>query len=588
MALVPPSLPKFHAFKSGSFYYLRTYTNTWDKEKGYPVKSNIKSIAKILGSNGPLGAIEWYDDFLCQFPKLKDFDASYVLNEITGKKEVRFVEKSASLPPTVNNVVGHFSIGASLVLNSLIHSDPIKKSLEIVFPTLWDKLLSLAYFMVLRGDLKSTHYASFAKHTALPCQDELNPCNISRIFHSIDENLVKSFLSTYLPMLEETCLFNKERFFAFDSTNSGTYGTFKNARFGHSKHDSDLPQLNCVMICDERTCRPLYYDIYNGAVPDVSATINHLQNLLHLGTKSFVAVMDRGYYSKDNLNELFTLGYHFLICLPVRKLKICDEVIDEAVRLFSTGDYYNDKYEQNMYHQVLEFVFKKDGKNIKRKLHIHVFEDVEESSAQIKNLQRRRERVKSYLKQNLELDEADKQFAQQYLIIDENNKNKIENNHEAYQEFCNRAGLFVLASDIIHDSNTAYRAYLNRQVVEDCFSSLKTRMNTKRYRVGSEESLIGKAFVEFIAISIYMLLDKRLDKKRAEGIKILYNSLPALLLELEGITKYVYEDGYEVINSPSLQQSHGLKLFGIKLPSGGYKNAKVAEANKVKSAGKPH
>lgn len=175
------------------------------------------------------------------------------------------------------------------------------------------------------------------------------------------------------------------------------------------------------MITDQKTGRPIFYNRFNGAIPDVSTVTSTFETLLHLGTRSFMAVMDRGYYSK------------------------------------------------------------------------------EKAGAFTKKLQKRRNEIIQMIKEGLTLDTNNKSFADVYLC--QNEDGSIGLNNQTFQEANKHAGVFVLVSDCVTDGKQAYYVYRDRRTVEECFSDLKVKMCCDRFRVSSEDSLVGKCFVEFIALS---------------------------------------------------------------------------------------
>jgi hypothetical protein len=72
--------------------------------------------------------------------------------------------------------------------------------------------------------------------------------------------------------------------------------------------------------------------------------------------------------------------------------------------------------------------------------------------------------------------------------------------------------LLVLVSDSVRDGKQAYYGYKDRRTVEDCFLDLKVKMCCDMFRTSSEDSLVGKCFVEFVALSLYMRMERDLRK----------------------------------------------------------------------------
>lgn len=79
-------------------------------------------------------------------------------------------------------------------------------------------------------------------------------------------------------------------------------------------------------------------------------------------------------------------------------------------------------------------------------------------------------------------------------------------------------------SDSVKNAEQAYQGYKSRSIVEECFKNLKVRMACNRLYLSCEESLPGKLFVQFIALTLYMRLLYTL-RKRKEQHKAGYQGL---------------------------------------------------------------
>ena len=137
-------------------------------------------------------------------------------------------------------------------------------------------------------------------------------------------------------------------------------------------------------------------------------------------------------------------------------------------------------------------------------------------------------------------------------------------------------------------ADVAYRAYSRRMCIEETFATLKTRMQLKRFRVSSEDSLCGKCFIEFIALTLYSFLYQRLEAAKKTEAEIPHHSLSGIMDELSGIKDYYFSDTHEhVINPLSKKQKMCLDIFKVKYPKS-YYDTELAEVNRRKQALKPH
>ena len=122
----------------------------------------------------------------------------------------------------------------------------------------------------------------YAQSHKLPCQDPLTPTSITRLFQSISKEDELNFFTKYIEELYCAHELPTRRFWALDSTSISTYAKLADAKFGHNKQNEDIPQINVLMITDQKTGRPIFYNRFNGAIPDVSTVTSTFETLLHL------------------------------------------------------------------------------------------------------------------------------------------------------------------------------------------------------------------------------------------------------------------------------------------------------------------
>lgn len=571
--------------------YVKSFDeNKWLPEKKYAIKTNTRTIGKINSGNGA-GLILFEESFLKSRPEYRDIAIVRYYDEEQKKWELRIEEDHSSEIITslkVNSkheVTDVISVGTYLLFTKLIEKDTLLESLKSVFPDTYKQLLSLAYYCLDECDFKSNRYALYAKEHKLPYQVPLTPAAITRLFQSVTEADELNFFSHYFESLYKASGTSRRRFWALDSTSISTYSKYLDAKFGHNKQEENIPQINIVLLTDQKTGRPLYYSRFNGSIPDISTVSFTFDNLLHIGARSFVAVMDRGYYSNDNLNEILSCGYHFLICVPLDKVDTFKDVLLEAAQAFICGDKYESAIDENVFTKKIVYEYKNKGKKLKKDLFVHVFYDQERAGAVTKHIQKRRVEVMKMLKEHMTLDGNNQSFAKKYLIQEEDGLIRI--NNEAFQEANSKAGIFVCVSGCIGEGKQAFYGYKDRRTVEDCFNDLKVKMSCDRFNTSSEESLPGKCFVEFIALSLHMRIEYLLRKMKENGVKLPHHSVRTILRDLQGIKTVEFGDGYSAVKTISRTQKETLKLFHVPEPVSQYRK-NIAVPNMIKHARKPH
>ena len=126
---------------------------------------------------------------------------------------------------------------------------------------------------------------------------------------------------------------------------------------GHNRDKEKLPQLNLAMLFGQKSALPVYYHRVPGNISDVSTLRNLVLTFKALEVKRLHYVMDKGFYSRKNVDALaenrdrFTLSVplsnkwllqaiddiHETIYGPVGYRKVDDEVIYVHSRLYPWG-----------------------------------------------------------------------------------------------------------------------------------------------------------------------------------------------------------------------------------------------------------
>lgn len=589
---LPPLVYVMCKRKQGYSYLIKYDRNDWDPLTKRAVKVNQVTIGKILSGDGS-GVVRFTPEFVRDHPIFKTVAIERYLSPLTNKWEFRELSQEATHKVFTSNldrshdaVYAVRSIGTYMLYMKLLSKDPLLRALQDSFPDSWDKLLSVAFYCVdWANGCKTLQYNHYCESTKLPYQSPMSAKVLTNLFKEVTQAKVISFLYRYTKELYGSVELSRSRFWALDSTSVSTYSKLIDASWGKNKQDLNIPQVNLMMLADQRSGRPLYYEMFDGSIPDVKKAMSIFEELLHIGARSFVAVMDRGFYSLYNLDGIINLGYHFLVCVPIDKVKLFKESIMQANQAFLRGDKYCSSIDQNVFSTEQTVTVTSNGKRKNIKLYVHVFYDQERAGCQTKNIQRRREEIIKQLHEHATLDADNQQFADTYLTQDENGC--ISLNNKAFQEASNRAGIFVVVSDIVKKGHIAYMAYRDRKVIEDCFRDLKVKLNFDRFYVSDDRSLVGKCFVEFIAVSLFMSISHLLQKAKDRGEKLPHLGVPSLIGDLKGIKAVYHNDGYVLIPTLSKRQTECLRLFSLKPPSSGYHES-CALPNMIRYARKPH
>lgn len=243
-------------------------------------------------------------------------------------------------------------------------------------------------------------------------------------------------------------------------------------QYGKNKEDDKLPQLNLLLVFGEESGLPFYYRKLTGNIPD-SKTVKHLfEDLDILGFGKTKFVMDRGFYSEENINGLYRKHVKFLVGtkLSLKFIKNnLDDVYDD-IRMFNNYDDGIATYGYTVsaeWDYTQERPYKGNVIKDKRRIYIHYYYSIE----------------------------------RRYL------------------------GYFALITNETMDAFTALHLYRMKDVVEKAFGNIKERLNMRRLLVSSEKGLDGKIFTEFVSLILISHLD---HKMKGTGLYSNYTMLQLL------------------------------------------------------------
>ena len=103
-------------------------------------------------------------------------------------------------------------------------------------------------------------------------------------------------------------------YISYDSTNKNSQaGDVELVEYGKSKVDIGFPVFNYAMGYDVNNREPLFCEKYPGSIVDISQLKLMLNKAQGYGYKKVGFILDRGYFSKQNIEHMDKCGYSFII-----------------------------------------------------------------------------------------------------------------------------------------------------------------------------------------------------------------------------------------------------------------------------------
>lgn len=118
-------------------------------------------------------------------------------------------------------------------------------------------------------------------------------------------------------------------YISYDSTNKNCQaGELDFAEYGHAKDDQSTPILNYSIAYDRNNSVLLFYEEYPGSIADVSQLQLMLEKANGYGFRyrNIGFILDRGYFSKENIRYMDKCGYESIIMMKGMKPLVAELV----------------------------------------------------------------------------------------------------------------------------------------------------------------------------------------------------------------------------------------------------------------------
>jgi len=370
----------------------------------------------------------------------------------------------------------------------------------------------------------------------------------------------EQFFINWIPKVEDTSSV------IFDITSISSYSNcIDMVEWGYNRDKENLPQINLGMVFGEPSSLPLFYSLYQGSIPDIVTLKNILLRLNSFGIKDTLFVMDRGFFSKHNIEMICESNIKFIMPMPFTT-KLSKELllkhredlssplnffmhngniifsVEEPIEIDNHKLYafiYLDK--QREAEEIQRFL--KGLASIEREVQYHSFKDVGEAE----------EFIESY-----------KKGISKYFSIRLNRgKLTLLRKEDEIVEGVNRMGKMIIVTNLENmDKEKVLFLYKRRNEVERLFDVLKNEIDGNRIRNHSNETMEGKLFLLFITLILIASLDRIMVSKG------LYKeqSLSNIIYELKKIKVVETNNGKRFLTEISKTQKTIYKEFEVPIP----------------------
>lgn len=445
----------------------------------------------------------------------KNVNGNFIPNETYRlQQQLEKAEKNSHPGPVPTEKSLRQFYGAVYLLEQIGDITGVNQDMKRSFPDCHEQLLSIIYYLILESNplYRFKKWNHTHKH---PYGKGISSQRSSELLTRISEGDKMKFFTLQAERRLET------EFLAFDTTSISSYSQLiKQVKYGKNKDGDALPQINLALLLGEQSGLPTYYRKLPGNLSDVKLIDKLLKDIEFLKLNKVKLVLDRGFYSAENIHQLYKKHYQFLIGAKL-SLSIVKQPL-EAIRselktrknyvsqlgLFAKGLLQEWPY-QEIKPRTGEVI------NEKRRLYVHYYYCDQKATDDRKRFYHKLDRLEEELWTNKRKPEHDKSYRKYFDVTSTPIRGvKIEPKQAAIDQAEKNFGYFALISNRIKDPIEALNIYRTKDLIEKAFENLKEHLNMRRESVASEEGLEGKLFLQFVALIYLCYIKKAMDEKK--------------------------------------------------------------------------
>ena len=453
-------------------------------------------------------------------------------------------------------------IGAYSVIQKILEDYKIPQMLLPYFGKESGLILDLVSYMIVDEENAGQYYPDFAFNHPLFSESMriYSDSKVCRLLKSITREQINSFLDKWNKNRD-----HKQRIYvSYDSTNKNCQaGDIDLIEYGKPKDDQGLPIFNLAIAYDKNNRVPLFYEEYPGSITDVSQFRYMIDKVEQYNYKNVGFILDRGYFSKDNIRYMEDNNHAFVIMVKGQNDLVSSLVLEHRNTFETDRNCSIRAY--RIYGKTVMARLYEDDTHLRQ---FHIYYNPSRQAAEREQLEQEIDRIKLYLDKHIGEKITVPKSYKKYFDIRFNKNDELSSYKEkadvieAKLKVC---GYFCIITSETMTAAEALIHYKGRDVSEKLFSTDKSFIGSKSMRVQTTEALSAKIFIEFIALiirnRIYNLLKETLLKMETRQN---YMTVPASIRELEKIEMVRRSNGqYRLDHAASKRQKTILSAFGM-------------------------
>ena len=457
-------------------------------------------------------------------------------------------------------------VGSFLVIRKIIAGYCLDAMIERIIGRDSGLFLDLAAYSIICENNAGQYYPDFAYTHPLftKAMRMYSDSKVSDFLQSVTTGQSVAFLNEWNGKRNH----REKIYISYDSTNKNCQaGDIEMLEYGKPKDDKGVRISSYAIAYDTDNREPLFYEEYPGSIVDVSQLQYMLKKAKAYGYKKVGFILDRGHFSRPNIQFMDSCGYDFVIMVKGMGNLVSSLITErqgtfEKERLCSIGEYH--VYGTTVRHQLYE------GDTCER--YFHLFYSISKEHAERDALEAKIAHMSALLKRNEGKEVSfGKAYAEYFdLYYSEDGKRFLFAKEQAasIEREIRLCGYFSIVTSAKMTAREAIGLYKSRDASEKLFRGDKSYLGNKSLRVYSDESASAKIFIEFVALIIRSKIYTSLkDEVLKNDKKANFMTVPAALKELDKIEMVRQFDGvYRLDHAVTATQKAILKAFDVDEP----------------------
>ena len=450
------------------------------------------------------------------------------------------------------------SVGMFILLSKIMEDLQLSFLLDEVYGKDAAVFKDVVSYMIIEENSSIQHYENYSFFHPSFTDRLISDSCISSVFH---RNLISAH-DLFLDKWNSLHCDKKSIYISYDSTNMNSAASgISLLEYGYSKKKVDLPQLNVSLGFDQNDLIPLFYETYPGSIIDKKQCEFMIDKAVSYGYKEIGFILDRGYFSRENIDYLDEKGYDYIMMAMADQEMVKSALEECRYKLREKSEYYLSDFDVQGMSAQFRLPSRKGG------AFVHVYYNEANAVNLKRSLKLKFIKCEERLNRLIENKTAMKTDSDQYkkyytLSYHEGYLTGYKRKTDLIDQRINSCGYFIIITSRKMTAYEALDAYCHRDSTEKLFMMDKTFLDADALRTHHDESSESKIMANFLAL----ILRNHIFKKTRD-LRKLNNSdytTPAIIRQMEKMIITKDPKGHYVLRYQlNKKQKEILKMFDI-------------------------